>query len=66
MASEVIMSVKANKLIMEVPLDGETEESGSGKSLMIGTTRGTTKVLTPSGEISVNVNVYRKNPDFKG
>jgi hypothetical protein len=53
------MSVKANKLVIEVPLDAEGRPSKSGKNTLLATTGGTSKVLTPSGEISVNLNVYR-------
>ena len=54
----VEMSVKDNILTLKVDLTEEHGTSGSGKSLIIGTTEGNAKVPGHE-EVRVGLNVYR-------
>lgn len=50
-----------DELVIRIDLGAETEISDSGKSLIIGTTHGNVQVEG----VTVGVNVYRKNPEYK-
>jgi hypothetical protein len=53
----VKMTVKGNKLIIEVDIDKEFGASKSGKSLIVATTEGNTSA--PDCEVKVGLNVYK-------
>lgn len=52
---------KDNKLVISVDLSQEHGLSGSGKSIIIGSSEGNAKVTDKMGrEVMIGVNVYRK------
>jgi len=60
------VSVKNNAIVIELPFDKNGTPSKSGKSVVHATTSGNTAVGLPDGsQLSVGVNVFSKNPDFK-
>ena len=58
--AEPKITAKGNTLTIEIDLSGEGEESKSGKSVVIASTRGNRTIKTDSGDIVVGLNVYRK------
>ena len=48
---------KTKKLKMEINLSGKGTLSGSGKSMVLASTRGNVKVA----DFNVGINIYRKN-----
>lgn len=50
-----------DELVIRIDLNAETEISESEKSLIIGTTHGNIQVEG----VTIGVNCYRKNPDYK-
>jgi hypothetical protein len=54
----VKMTVKGNKLTLEVDLAQENGKSSSGKSIIIGSTEGNVDV--EGTDIKVGLNVYKK------
>ena len=54
------ITVVGKKMTIEIDLSTEGETSKSGKSVVIASTRGNKKISTPSGEVIVGLNVYRK------
>ena len=54
--------VKAGKLIITIDLNAKGELSGSGKSVVIGTTEGNTSV----GDVKLGVNCYTTDPKKLG
>ncbi|MBU1080876.1 MAG: hypothetical protein KKB59_10350 [Spirochaetes bacterium] len=54
------ITVKGQKLTIEVDLSVEGEPSKSGKSMVISTTSGNIAVETDDGPVTVGLNIYRK------
>ena len=64
------ITVVAGVLTITVPLKQAVKErtaSESGKSLVLASTHGNRALDTlEAGEIKIGINVYQRNPDFKG
>jgi hypothetical protein len=54
------VEVKGNKMIIEVNLDAPKTPSTSGKSMVIASSRGNMSIPTPTGSVSLGLNVYTK------
>lgn len=59
------ISVDGDRMTIEVDLSEKGSLSASEKTLVISSTHGNQVVETDSGPVSVGLNVYRKNPDYK-
>ncbi len=51
--------VKGTKLIITVDLASKGTPSASGKTTVIGSTRGNVKVTGPNGDVHLGLNVYK-------
>lgn len=54
------VTVKGNKMTIEIDLSGKGTPSASGKTLVIASTHGNKPFATDSGEVVVGLNVYRR------
>lgn len=56
----VQVNLKEGKLVLEIDPKVDFGQSKSGKSTIIASTRGSQKLMLPSGEtVSISVNVYK-------
>lgn len=66
---EVDVDEKNGRLIIDMPLDVEGIESGSGKSIIHASTRGNRTYGDANVQgmpLTIAVNAYTENPDFNG
>ena len=54
------ITVKGKTLTIEIDLAVEGEPSKSGKSVVIASTHGNRTIKTPEGDVTVGLNVYRR------
>jgi len=54
------MTVKGDKLTIEVDLSKEQGKSASGKSTVIATTEGNQSLAKPHADIKIGLNIYKK------
>ncbi len=59
----VNITVKGSKMTIEVDLDKRFGPSSSGKTMIIATTEGSTKLDGEHAGVSVGLNVYTKDMD---
>lgn len=59
--TNIKLSQDGNKLTLEIDLSEDHGPSASGKTRIISSTHGAHKLDTKNGEVSINLNVYKKN-----
>lgn len=55
----VSTEVKGTKLVITVDLGVKGSPSASGKTTVIGSTRGNARITGPNGDVFVGLNVYK-------
>ena len=59
------VTVKNNRIVIELPFDATGTLSKEGKSMVHASTRGNKAVALPDGtQLTLGVNAYTPNPDY--
>lgn len=56
--SNIGVRMDGDMLILAINTKQRLGESGSGKSVLVASTHGNTKIATPNGQISLGLNLY--------